>query len=444
MFLQQNGYILPPDDNDTSAQKKFNAFLVQTLENSKLDPTSMISPQEVGKRSLIFNVMDVIITLMKAMQQNVGEEAALMNFYAKYQAQYVDMMSRSFFYIGGSTDTFVPNQNPSLFTLGYGKLSLQDIASYVITNQTSFGFGQHIANYATSTQDAAPFVFQYVPPAPNSTTASFELTSPFYGTLMQYNFSTTTPLQQAIQGAAQAAANLYYANPELSYAPAPIITNIATQLATSSVSTSINFSSIPDPPEPPSPFVFSGGAPPLFPLAGEPAYDDFTISNALLSPDPIVDVSFSNSDTTAEREAKIEAAINGLLTNPAFPNIQQQLFGDAGIDFQQLINPNLNVVPGIVFTNQFSIPWPFNFVNTPGDIDDTLASNDQQSRASANQTLQTYIQADSARNEVLAQQSDNARSNLTASQQAISASINIFETSIKQLSNIIDAIFNLG
>jgi len=94
-----------------------------------------LSPEEIARRHVLFNIFDIIILLMRTIQDTVGSEADHSLFLTKMQKQYTEAMSRVPIYISGvkgemkvSRDTLGAIND---ITFGYDQVSLTDIATYL-------------------------------------------------------------------------------------------------------------------------------------------------------------------------------------------------------------------------------------------------------------------------------------------------------------------------
>jgi hypothetical protein len=135
-FLQASGLTSNPATNDTAAAIAFSKFIQGTYNASQ---TLSLSPTEVVQRHLIFSVYQIILTLLKSVQQNVQVIGSNITFLGRYQAAYTDQEAAlaNAFYIASPTDTNTPHVNAtdlSKWTLGFDNLTIKDYLKTAIQN----------------------------------------------------------------------------------------------------------------------------------------------------------------------------------------------------------------------------------------------------------------------------------------------------------------------
>jgi len=157
----------PPSDpgRQRTIQEIYMSFLSSKLSNiHQAEAVNALSPTEIEARSIIGNIFDIIIQLLRHVTDLQILNSSALEFLAKHQEAYAELMSRIFFYVGSgvveknlwdkikkdphyelaslrlvsSLDAIQtpirPSSIASEFTLGYGKITLEDIFQYVYQN----------------------------------------------------------------------------------------------------------------------------------------------------------------------------------------------------------------------------------------------------------------------------------------------------------------------
>lgn len=160
------------DQKQTAAQidALYLQFLAQkttTIRTS--EESNALSPDEISQRHLVYNVYDILLTLLSTVTTNEIANTAVLNFLAEKQKIYSDMIGKTSMYIGTGTiytasdSRGVTPNNPkstadstqtqvhssatdaSAFTLGFANISVDDISQY-LTDQV-FRQGQQTSSF---------------------------------------------------------------------------------------------------------------------------------------------------------------------------------------------------------------------------------------------------------------------------------------------------------
>ncbi|MCE5294286.1 MAG: hypothetical protein LLF94_06695 [Chlamydiales bacterium] len=143
---------------DPTILAKFMTFVQATYDGMQVNA---LSPDEINRRALMFSVYDLVVLMLTALQNNIGVVGENVAFLNRYKREYAEMMGReaSAFYIGGSSSLAKPNiNNLDDWTLGYGKLSMDDYLTKALSDNLK---GINGSNIIKSVNIA------YQPPAPN-------------------------------------------------------------------------------------------------------------------------------------------------------------------------------------------------------------------------------------------------------------------------------------
>lgn len=173
-FLTANNLTAPVPPG---SEQLFLTFIHDAIMDTQLfvpvSTNAKLSPDEIKKRNIMFLVFNSVIKMLLSLQQTVTVEAKNVAFFAKWQKEYTNMLTKVPSYVGGESSVVnVDLTDLSKFTLGYNNISVQDIAKWWAqnkldgTNQT-FEISHFITLNATQT-NYITFRFN-----PNSISASF-------------------------------------------------------------------------------------------------------------------------------------------------------------------------------------------------------------------------------------------------------------------------------
>lgn len=142
-FLAQNNLTDPPVV-DVATQKLFLNYVQGVFDSQH---NTILSQDEVKKRTIMFSVFNELIDMLLAIQNVVGVQAQALALYGRWQQQYTRMMARVPTYVGGeSSDIQLPpgsntqtgflpaGVDLSKFTFGYNNISVTDIAQWYANN----------------------------------------------------------------------------------------------------------------------------------------------------------------------------------------------------------------------------------------------------------------------------------------------------------------------
>ena len=122
-FLQANGLTANPTDQ--TQLPNFVSYIESNYANSL--SSIQLSPDEMKKRQIMFSVFDILAFLMQKMQQTVGTQAELLQYYAAAQQQYSNMAMRVPIYLGAAGSGPLYSPDFTKFSVGYDAITLDDI-----------------------------------------------------------------------------------------------------------------------------------------------------------------------------------------------------------------------------------------------------------------------------------------------------------------------------
>lgn len=476
LFLQKNGFTTNPSNTDLAAQIKFSDFIEKTYESVQ---ATNLSPEEVNRRQLLFTVFDIILAMMKSIQDNVAVTGNELAFLAKYQKVYTDEMKRigDNFYIAAPTSTdfaVVNTSDVSKWTLGYGSVTMEEyLKSAVIKGAepppvtppatpplplilNSDAVIKNVAQTALTLQTQiglqninVQFVVPPIVVSGNQSKIAFDITQDGSGYHLTIKLTTSTPpttttstvdLSNALiadSGALTAFIEQkfqdFYFGPATNAGgktveallkdPATVVT-LPGAAETDITGTIQTFAQI---------FAqnhlnFTATASSITLTFDYQTVDD--LGNTITIP-VTQTATFPPDATLDEKLAAAKGALASLL---------QQTVGLTGKTVLQQIT---ELDTGATQIMPLHIPWG-NFQGNPIIMapDGSSAANAAQSaRASKNQLLQQYIENARSRREIIANVSDSARSQVQSTQQGLSALAEVLESSVQQLRTILEGIF---
>lgn len=95
-----------------------------------------LSPDEIKKRNIMFGVLTSVLSMLLSLQETVTVQSQNVAFYARWQKEYTNMLTRVPTMVGGESSNVSPiNVNDpspdwSKFTFGYDNISVEDIARW--------------------------------------------------------------------------------------------------------------------------------------------------------------------------------------------------------------------------------------------------------------------------------------------------------------------------
>lgn len=123
-FLQTYGILSEAQLDNIKTQKLFHEFVQKTYTEFALLTQSS---DEIKGRHVISTIFDILILLMKTIQDNASILQNTILILAKRQKEYGDQMARIGFYRGGSSNTGSPDLTDlSRWTLGYAGITIDD------------------------------------------------------------------------------------------------------------------------------------------------------------------------------------------------------------------------------------------------------------------------------------------------------------------------------
>lgn len=176
-FLTANNLTAPVPPG---SEQLFLTFIHDAIMDTQLfvpvSTNAKLSPDEIKKRNIMFLVFNSVIKMLLSLQQTVTVEAQNVAFYAKWQKEYTNMLTRVPSYVGGeASDVNVDLTDLSKFTLGYNNISVEDIAKWWAqskldgSNQT-FTVSHYLTLNATQT---SYITFQFSPSGIGATSSDF-------------------------------------------------------------------------------------------------------------------------------------------------------------------------------------------------------------------------------------------------------------------------------
>lgn len=145
-FKDKNGFATDPANTDLVALEKFSDFVQGTFNDGL---STLLSPEEVHKRQLLFNLYDLIIVMMQSIQNTVAVTGDNITFLGKYQGVYTDQMARTAdsFYMSHSLSTAAVNpatgkvyiEDLTKWKLGYSNITMNEYLQTAILAKPDVG-----------------------------------------------------------------------------------------------------------------------------------------------------------------------------------------------------------------------------------------------------------------------------------------------------------------
>jgi hypothetical protein len=161
LLSEFNAFLADVPSELKQTQDQINGLYLQFLADLTTDvrvseAANALSPDEVTQRQVVFNVYDVLTTLLNSVTVSQIANTAVLNFLTQKQSTYADLIGNAITYIGSGTiytkddDRDVSSSHPkstadstqtqihssatdaTKFTLGYGNISVDDISRYLV------------------------------------------------------------------------------------------------------------------------------------------------------------------------------------------------------------------------------------------------------------------------------------------------------------------------
>jgi hypothetical protein len=150
-FVQNNGVTASTPDTDALKQKFSEHVQGTFVRRAEREAFLELSPREIKARISLFESINEISKMLATIQNAVAVQAGALIFYGGLQEEYTKMMSRVPTY-GPASDagSVVTNSDPSKFTFGYNKVTLQEVIEWGVSTAKQQGtavFGSR--NYPT-------------------------------------------------------------------------------------------------------------------------------------------------------------------------------------------------------------------------------------------------------------------------------------------------------
>lgn len=460
--------------NQPSLQTLFTKFIQNAylkLANIDVFPSTATSialqqdqsPDEIKNRHLVYTIFDILIMLMGNIQDTVTVLTGNISILAKRRNEYTEMMSRVAFYQANSSNAPVINtEDLSKWTLGYANISIRDYISAGIAGGDAVdsnkvvitpGVGEElILGNASTTVPAERFA---------------NLTSTTEATVRAFIVSSLT---ESVRNGLDTLQNrvLDFIARTLSVqnntAPTPQFSDpiswagLNEDSVVNAIDSTDDILNIPNDwfghlmlanigivLSPDERSFLNGSV--LTPLrsAAKNVYDtnrgaasstaagftfqrtDDTLKISFIggAPQTILerDITFNEEDTYAQKLEKAEAAFKELLTETIGANTVLTLVTNANVH----------------------IPWnsALNTAFPQGTPSDTVQGNINK-RQTQNQLLQSYLESARVKREVLANIQDSEQTTLDQAMQGISQAAQLISSAIRQLQNILGAIFKIS
>lgn len=163
-FLEEEGLTTAPPDTDSAQLQKFANYVTSYYDNL------LVPDVRVAERTkVVWTIFDILIAMMNTMTTTQVTSQRLRAFLTRKQDEYRQQMNKSVLYISApiSTNTVLignaqpqasqdgvstvttPNQDPALFNLGYGNITIKDVLEYLV-GQADQNFLQFSRGEATT------------------------------------------------------------------------------------------------------------------------------------------------------------------------------------------------------------------------------------------------------------------------------------------------------
>lgn len=384
---------------DLGSQVSVKVLFNQFVQKAYLDlqNVSMISDDEVKGRRLVYTIMDILLLLIKAMQDNAAVVGNTILYLGKKQKEYNEQIASIAFYRGGS-DVYgsIDRTDLSKWTLGYADISIEDYLLSAIVprtldineeGDTSIPVGyQDLVLNATPTQDF----------------------------LSVFGSTIDIPITLDIVNSAIPLAS-------------PITENVNTnsyRLEFRANDDELNIELFMRLPQ----YVFNGSS--------------FVVQE--IDTSILKTVAFDVNESVASKFEKAKALFNELLNQSEFQTTSSNItYGLVATG-----DPPFGATLGDFMTDPripFHTKWD-NQLNRPLDDDNTGNSaqlRGGQARAAKNQVLQQFLENARTRKDVVADFQDTMQTTFDASKEGLTRATDLINSVIKQLINILSSIFQV-
>lgn len=143
---------------DQQKQKMYLDFLSQKLQSTyESEAINSLSPTEVQNRFITYTLFEILLTLINLASKTQTLASTAVEFLVEKEQNYVELLKNTFMYVGkgqllsdfsstmaviGGTPSSedwwftktAPSSDPTLFDLGYGNITLQNIFDYLAKN----------------------------------------------------------------------------------------------------------------------------------------------------------------------------------------------------------------------------------------------------------------------------------------------------------------------
>ncbi len=123
-----------PTASSTEVQALYLQFLQGKLSQVYIsESANALSPKEVQSRYTMLQAFQIVLAMLKALQNCMREQSQLLGIYANWQKEYTKMMTATPIY--GPVDNCKVIVHPEDFgttTLGYGNISINQIVDYLL------------------------------------------------------------------------------------------------------------------------------------------------------------------------------------------------------------------------------------------------------------------------------------------------------------------------
>lgn len=430
-FTSSNGLSsTPPETSATEAQ--FVSFLVSNANNQTL----VLSPSEIQRRQSLATVIEIILKLMKSVQETDVAQNALLLFYAKYQKEYMKMQGNVPIHLGAQSAGFNLNPlDPSKTVFGYNNISVMDVANYLtanpqgsnlqITSQTSSFY-----NPTTNDSGSISYTFSFVP-AGSGGNGIIEL---YLNRLSGFTSNTSTRLQvasvfvnpslpkdQQAQAWATGIMSLLNANTvtqtQVKAITVPSIYFYSSTLNQADRNYLYNYN-----------YVHTGGASDIIQAVNTNDY--FTVP----VPPP----------------SGLSATLTNILNGT--PETSFTVPGNQQFNPSWTFATSLTQIYPIKIPNNMAIPWRYTTENVPGqfssgghsDADENFVRTNAvvQQRAAENQKLQQFIEGIKSHKETIQSNNDAMNNNIQSSNSNLKGQMSVISSTLKTLRAILAGIFS--
>lgn len=100
----------------------------------------VFSPEEIEKRKIMLDVFHSALDLLRALQDTVAVQSENLVFLNRYQQEYTKKITSTPVYVANPTNVVRPDDESSLYTLGYNGITLDEVSTFLAENNGTEDF----------------------------------------------------------------------------------------------------------------------------------------------------------------------------------------------------------------------------------------------------------------------------------------------------------------